>query len=235
MYGPGVPFFDIFSVLVPAGLFLGALYVAFAIFQGRSSGDAESSADVTSSVLRIVYTLALAGLIAGFVGFGIEAFYPSPKYPGEGEFYGEMYGGGEATVEGGITMGSTEGAMAQEVPPEEFAEPGMSPEMIESERAFMQQERAYQRELSEHRRIASLIAVGAAALLLVVGWVPFLRRLPVIGDGLTLGGLLTLIYGLALGIQVDSNLFRFLVVSAGLVVLLVAIALKLRSGDLQNA
>ncbi len=234
MYGPGVPFFDIFSVLVPAGLFLGALYVAFAIFQGRPSSAAEASSDVTPSVLRIVYTLALAGLIAAFVGFGIEAVYPSPKYPGEGEFYGGAYGGG-ATIEGGITMGPPDEAMAQEVPPEEFVEPGMTPEMIESERAFMKQERAYQRELSEHHRVASLIAVGAAALLLVVGWVPFLRRLPVIEDGLTLGGLLTLIYGLALGIQVDSNLFRFLVVSAGLVVLLVAIALKLRSGDLQNA
>lgn len=111
----------------------------------------------------------------------------------------------------------------------------MTPEMIESEKAFMQQERAYQKELSDRNRVASLLVIGAAALLLVVGWAPVLRRLPVIGDGLTLGGLLTLIYGLALGIQVDSNLFRFLVVSAGLVVLLVAISLKLRSGDLQAA
>lgn len=53
MYGPGVPFFDVFSVLVPAALFLGALYVALAIFQGRSSQAAEAPPDVTSSVLKI--------------------------------------------------------------------------------------------------------------------------------------------------------------------------------------
>lgn len=34
------------------------------------------------------------------------------------------------------------------------------------------------------------------------------------------------------GVQLGNRLFRFLVVSAGLVVLLVTIALKLRSGDL---
>lgn len=69
----------------------------------------------------------------------------------------------------------------------------------------------------------------------MAGWVPLLRRLPVIGGGLTLGGLLTLLCGLALGVQVDRHLFRFLVIYVSLAVLLVAIILKLRSGDLQNA
>lgn len=234
MYGPGMPFFDIFSLLIPVLLFLGALYVAFAIFQGRSSRDGDEAPDVTSSVLRVVYTLALAGLIAAFVGFGIEVIYPSPQYPGEEDFYGGGYGGG-MTVEGGATMGSTDGAIVQEGPPDVFTEPGMSPEMIESERAYMQQERVYQRELSEHHRIASLIATCAAAFILLAGLIPGLRNLPVIGDGLTLGGLLTLVYGLVLGVQVDNNLFRFLTIAAGLVVLLVTISLKLRSGDLRNA
>jgi hypothetical protein len=234
MYGPGIAFSEIFSVLIPAGLLIGALYLAFAVFQGKSSQTVESSPNVTSSVLKIVYTLALAGLIAAFVGFGIEAVYPSPQYPDEGPFYGELSGGSVA-MQGGVTVGAPDEALAQEVPPGEFSEPGMTPEMIESEKAYMQQMRTYEERLSEHHRVASLAAVGAAALLLVAGWMPFLRRLPVIGDGLTLGGLLTLVYGLVLGIQVDSNLFRFLVVSAGLVVLLVAIALKLRSGDLQSA
>lgn len=84
-------------------------------------------------------------------------------------------------------------------------------------------------------RRASLLAIGAVALILLTALLPGLRRLPVIGGGLTLGGLLTLVYGLALGIQVDSNLFRFLTVTASLIVLLVAIVLKLRSGDLQGA
>lgn len=233
MYGPGAPFFDIFSVLVPAFLLLGALYVAFAIFQGRSSQENAEAPDVTSSVLRIVYTLALAGLVAAFVGFGIEVVYPSPSYPDEEMYYGSAYGGGVAGGE--MTVSVQEEAAAQEPPPGEFPEPVPPPEVMQSEAEYMKEMRAYREELSQRNRVASLITVGAAALLLVVGWVPALRRLPVIGDGLTLGGLLTLAYGLALGIQVDSSLFRFLVVSAGLAVLLVAIALKLRSGDLQNA
>lgn len=236
MYSPGVPFFDIFSLLVPAVLILGGLYVVFSLLQGRPArGEGENDTpDLTSSVLRIVYTLALAGLIAAFVGFGIEAFYPSPNYSDEGAFYGEMSGGG-VVMQGGATAVAPDEVMAQEGPPGEFAEPGMTPEMIQSEREYMQQMRSYERELSEHHRVASLIAIGAAALLLVAGWMPSLRRLPVIGDGLTLGGLITLFYGLALGVQVDSDFFRFLAVSIGLVVLLVAILLKLRSGDLRSA
>lgn len=226
-----VPFFDIFSLPVPVILFLGALYIAFSIFQGRSARDGGDPADPTSSVLKVVYTLT--GLIAAFVGFGIEAFYPSPKYPGEELFYGEVYGEG-AAMQGGATLGAPDEAIAQEVPPDELVEPGVPPEALESERAYMQQERAYREELSEHQRGASLAAIGAA-LLLVSGWVSLLRRLPVIGDGLTLGGLLTLLYGLTLEVQVDSHLFRSLVISVSLAVLLVAIILKLRSGDLQNA
>lgn len=228
MYGAGAPFFDIFSVLVPAILFLGALYVAFAIFQGRSSWEAIEASDITSSVLRIVYTLALAGLIAAFVGFGIEAVYPSPSYPDDEMFFGPAHGEGVAIAQ--------EEVVSQEPLPGEFAEPPpIPPEEVEAEAEYMREMRTYQEELSQHHRVASLLAIGAAALILLLGQVPRFRRLPVIGDGLTLGGLLTLVYGLALGIQVDSNLFRFLTVTAGLAVLLVAISLKLRSGDLQNA
>lgn len=138
-------------------------------------------------------------------------------------------------MEGEATMGPPDEVIAQEVPPEEFEESPVPPEVMESEREYMQQMRAYEEERSQHNRVASLIAIGAAALILAAGLVPSLSRLPVISDGLTLGGLLTLIYGLALGMQADSNLFRFLAVAAGLVVLLIVILLKLRSGDLQSA
>lgn len=225
MYGPDAPFFDVFSVLVPAILFLGALYVAFAIFQGRSSSESVEASDVISSVLRVVYTLALAGLVAAFVGFGIEVVYPSPGYPDEEMYFGAAY-------EGGL---QAEELAVQEPMPEDFVEPPLSPEEMQSEAEYMREMRAYEQALSQHNRVASLLAIGAAALILLSGLTPRLRSLPVIGDGLTLGGLLTLVYGLALGVQVDSNLFRFLAVAVGLVVLLVAISLKLRSGDLRDA
>jgi hypothetical protein len=54
----------------------------------------------------------------------------------------------------------------------------------------------------------------------------FVGRLPVIGGGLMLGGVLTLLYGVILAIQAQSPLLRFLAVTVGLIVLLVALYLK---------
>jgi hypothetical protein len=59
----------------------------------------------------------------------------------------------------------------------------------------------------------------------------FVGRLPVIGGGLMLGGVLTLLYGVTLAIQAQSPLLRFLAVTVGLIVLLVALYLKFRSSQ----
>lgn len=89
---------------------------------------------------------------------------------------------------------------------------------------------AYERELAEHNRIAAPIAIVAAVLILVASLIPRLGRLPVISSGVTLGGVLTLFYGVILALQTQSPLLRFLAIAAGLVVLLVALYLKFRLG-----
>lgn len=80
----------------------------------------------------------------------------------------------------------------------------------------------------EYNRIASLIAIEIAVLIL--GAVLLLRgiRIPAIRDGVALGGVLTLFYGLVLALQAEGDVFRFLVVVVVLVVMLVAAYLRFR-------
>jgi hypothetical protein len=151
-------------------------------------------------LLEVLSLLAVGVLIAFFVGFGIQAFYPAPELPEE------RFGLAEA-------------------PPEEDPE-GMEKvrEKEEKELTF----RAYQEEVVEYNRIASLIAIGIAVLIL--GAVLLLRRIgiPAIRDGVALGGVLTLFYGLVLALQAEGDVFRFLMVGVVLVVVLVAAYLRFR-------
>ena len=80
----------------------------------------------------------------------------------------------------------------------------------------------------EYNRFASLVAVGIAVLIL--GAVLLLRRIriPAIKDGVALGGVLTLFYGLVLALQAEGDVFRFLMVGVVLLVVLVAVYARFR-------
>ncbi|CAN5694331.1 hypothetical protein BH24ACT20_BH24ACT20_03200 [soil metagenome] len=152
------------------------------------------------SPLRPLYALAIALLVAAFVGFGISAFYPEPEPPN--------------------------------YPPElEFTDP----QPTEQEKALMAEQRekeeAYQNRISDYNRVVSAIAIGAAVLLLVSGIV-WVSRLPVIGDGATLGAVFTLFYGLIRAFMTDSERFRFVAVAVGLAILISLVYWKFsRSSD----
>ena len=165
-----------------------------------SSDDAHRPPRARTSLLEVLSLLAVGVLVAFFVGFGIQAFYPAPELPEE------RFGLAEA-------------------PPEE------DPEGMEKVREKEEKEltvRAYQEEVVEYNRIASLIAIGIAVLIL--GAVLLLRRIgiPAIRDGVALGGVLTLFYGLVLALQAEGDVFRFLMVGVVLVVVLVAAYLRFR-------
>lgn len=59
---------------------------------------------------------------------------------------------------------------------------------------------------------------------------PRVGRLPVIGQGVTLGGVLTLLYGIVLAVQTQNELLRFIAVAVGLAALLVSAYLRFRPG-----
>jgi hypothetical protein len=97
------------------------------------------------------------------------------------------------------------------------------------ERALMAEQRekeeAYGERISGYNRVVSTVAIGAAVLLLV-GSILWLSRLPVIGDGATLGAVFTLFYGLIRAFMTDSERFRFVAVAVGLVVLVALVYWK---------
>ena len=105
-----------------------------------------------------------------------------------------------------------------------------SPEFVETERRFQAEMEAYQQRLSDHHEVASAIALVASVAMLLTSLLYRVGRLPVIGQGLALGGVLTLLYGIVLAVRTQSELLRFAAVAVGLVALLVAIYLKFRPG-----
>ena len=217
MYGPMGPVgFDVFSLLLPTILIGGVVYLALVLAQRKSPSPAGGEAPTAGPyqgagylVFAALYTVALAALLAAFVGFGIEAAYPSPAFP-EDPYSSGMIGPGS---------------------------PGEqpSPEFIQAEQRFQTEMEIYQQRLSDHHRIASTIALVAAVLMLLAGLLPRVGRLPVIGSGVTLGGVLTLLYGIVLAVQTQSELLRFIAVTVGLVALLVAIYLKFRPGRMTTS
>lgn len=154
------------------------------------------------SVLRPLYALAIALLVAAFVGFGISAFYPEPEYP--------QY-------------------------PQELEFVGESP--TEEEKKVMaeqqEKERAFQGRISDYNRVVCSIAIGAAVLILVAS-ILWIDRLPVIGDGATLGAVFTLFYGLIRAFMTDDERFRFVAVAVGLVILLLLVYRKFSRPRVEN-
>ena len=140
------------------------------------------------SVLRTLYSLAIALLVVAFVGFGVSAFYPEPEppeYPAGLEFVG--------------------------------------PEPTEEEKRLMAQQReeeeAFRERLSDYNRVVASVSVGLAVVLLV-GSLLWISGVPVIGDGVTLGAVFTLFYGLIRALMTQDERFRFVAVAVGLVVVL---------------
>ena len=104
---------------------------------------------LNNPVLRILYTLVVAALVATIIGFGLETIYPSPEYPKYPE---------EELV----------------FAPVEAQEP--TPEVREAERRFQREAGAWEREFDAHDRVASVGAIGAAVPIVVAGLLPAVGR-----------------------------------------------------------
>lgn len=89
------------------------------------------------SPLRPLYALAIALLVAAFVGFGISAFYQEPEFPRYPEGLGE--GPGETTT----------------------------PEQKKEIEEYREKENAYQKAFSNYNLVVASVSIGIAVLLLV--------------------------------------------------------------------
>lgn len=74
--------------------------------------------------------------------------------------------------------------------------------------------------LSDYNRNVSLIVLCCAVIVLAIALI-FDKKLGTVADGLLLGGIFTLLYGIGRGFSVDSNIFRFLVATLGLAITII--------------
>jgi len=141
-------------------------------------------------MLKALYAIAIALLVVAFVGFGISAFYPHPNY-----------------TAGGYPR------EAQRTKPEK-----RTPEQKQKIEEYHHKQKAFRNAQSTYYLVVASISIGAAVLLLV-GSLVWLSGLAVIGDGVTLGAVFTLFYGLINAIISENEQFRFVAVAIGLVII----------------
>lgn len=139
-----------------------------------------------------LYTLFIGLLLALFVGVGIAAFFPGPKAP---EY--------PAKLSTPVTDGAKESDEARDL-----------------RLKYEADQKSYDEAAKDYNRQVSMVTLGAAVLLLFIGLV-LLKHVELWADGLSLGAVFTLIYSIIRGFATEDTKFRFLVVTAGLVVALV--------------
>ena len=151
-------------------------------------------------MLKFVYSLFIGGLVVLLIGVGIEAFYPSPKYP---EYPNEAY-----PMRTETTPQTPEG---QKKLDEQNAEYQKKQELYENE------SKKYRDTLEGYNRRVSLVTLGLAIGALTVSLL-LSKQLMVIADGLLLGSLFTLIYSIGRGMFTGNTRFQFFVIAVGLII-----------------
>jgi len=165
--------------------------------------------------LKFLYTIFVGLLIASFVGFGIEAFYPTPSQP---EY--------PTACEGKMSM-----------TPDGTSVPVSGSESEECNQLIKEYNAAgdrYQEENNIHNRNVSLISLVVSVIILAAS-LALAHKLNILADGLVLGGTLTLFYGIIRGLMTDQAGYRFAVVSVGLLATLVIGYLKFVRGKEDSA
>jgi hypothetical protein len=142
-------------------------------------------------ILKLIYTLFLALLVALFVGLGIDAFYPGPKMP-------------NYPVELDATKPGCEETVEQKTAREDFNR---------DQTDFMEKSKPYNRNVS-------IISIAAAIVILVAS-LTLLSKIKMIADGILLGGVFTTAYSIIRGLMSEDSRFRFVIVTAGLIIALI--------------
>ncbi len=143
-------------------------------------------------VMKLIYTFLIGIFTAVFVGVGVSAFYPESKYP-------------EPPL--AMKFSSPDAYQA-------YDSIGSAEWWAEMEK-FDKEEKQFQAESQIYSRNVSIVVIIIAITIVVVSLTAF-QKILIIADGLLLGGLLTLIYGVLRGFGAEDNMFRFIVVSIGL-------------------
>jgi len=149
-------------------------------------------------LIKSLYTVFIGLLLATCVGVGIAAFYSKPVPPAT--LYTVPYATDPA---GNKTQANTA-------------------ELKQAD----EQQAAYQTASERYNRNVSLLAVGFSLVILVVSLL-LLGSVELIANGIMLGGVFTLIYGLIRSFASGNQKFMFVVVTFGLLVALILGYVKL--------
>ncbi|MSQ34178.1 MAG: hypothetical protein EXR60_07185 [Dehalococcoidia bacterium] len=178
---------------MPGGLLLVGLLIVLLAGLALTGG----SEMRPSAMVKLVYILALAAFIPMAVGFGIAAFYKGPEYP--------TFDGPRAPVKA-LPPGESQPQLTEE-------------EQRQRQAEFEKAQKAYELVRDHHSRnvfiIAGLVGVGVIAAGLILAAV-----LDAIRSGLVLGGTITVVYGAGQYFGNASDATRFIIVTAGLALLL---------------
>lgn len=143
-----------------------------------------------NKILRFMYTFFLGLIIAIFVGIGVSTFYVAPEMP-EWPTTLDTYG-------------------------KEFTE-----EQRAIQKTYDDEMNTYnEEEMEPYNRNVSIITLSAAVLLLTLSMFLEKKKIPVIADGVMLGGLFTLMYSLGRGFASQDSKYSFIAVTIGLLVVL---------------
>lgn len=85
-----------------------------------------------------------------------------------------------------------------------------------------QEQQAFQERISVYNQVVSFVII-AAAVVLLAGSILWVGRFTIIGEGVTLGAVFTLLYGLYYAYSVEAGLLAFVALVLGLVILLALI------------
>lgn len=142
-------------------------------------------------IIKYIYTIFLALLVALFVGLGIDAFYPGPKAPDYPTALETEKPGCEDTAE-----------------------------LKNIRQEYNQAQKDFEEKSKPYNRNVSIISLAAAIIILIAS-LTFLSKIKMIADGILLGGVFTTIYSIIRGLMSEDTKFRFLIVTIGLLIALV--------------
>lgn len=131
--------------------------------------------------LRFLYILLVGGAVLGVVITGTKALYPPKEY----------------------TQSCT-----QEVAGRDASLIEKAKNLLSGRQDYSECQRRRDAEEQNHKRVVAIIAMVAAALCTLAALI--YRRLAVIADGLSLGAIMTAIYGMRLSSKAGGNMLVFI-------------------------
>lgn len=158
----------------------------------------------TNAGLQIIFSIFLGIMVMAFIGVGVYTFYPTPDPVGQEELQ-ELY--------------------RQQEDIQRFKDPTALTDAERDRLAAVQADiRKVEDRLEAQREVwgrnTSIILIAFATLTMAISLVRA-EQLPVISNGLLLGGVFTMIYGVGWIVATGTSYARFVVMTVALIITLV--------------